>query len=168
MEAMKFSKDNVHCTEEQGCQSLYEIDLESIKNLDQDWAAYGEQFLRSQKDAEQPFFLYYGTRAAHFDNYPNDEYAGKSRARTSYSDVIVEIDDVFGRLMKVLEETEAVEGVDFFGKGLSEALFDTLRREVAYEKERVAKMQGEAKELDAKLTDMLARIASARSPSPIM
>ena len=70
---------------------------------------YSERFIESMKDSDQPFFLYHATRAAHFDNYPNDDYAGKSRARTSFSDVIVEIDDIFGRLMAKLEETGQLE-----------------------------------------------------------
>ena len=105
MEKLGFNHHNVHCTPEDGTKETYEIDLESIKNLDQDWAQYSENFIESMKDSDQPFFLYHGTRAAHFDNYPNDEYLGKSRARTSFSDSIVEIDEIFGRLVAKLEET---------------------------------------------------------------
>ena len=80
-----------------------------LKNLDQDWAQYSENFIESMKDSDKPFFLYHGTRAAHFDNYPNDEFAGKSAARTTFSDAIVEIDDIFGRLVRKLEETGQLE-----------------------------------------------------------
>lgn len=109
MENLGFNHHNVRATPEGGIENVYEIDLESIKNLDQDWAAYSERFIESMKDSEQPFFLYHGTRAAHFDNYPNEEYAGKSRARTTFSDVIVELDDIFGRLIAKLEETGQLE-----------------------------------------------------------
>lgn len=116
MENLGFNHYNVHATPEDGIENVYEIDLESIKNLDQDWAAYSERFIESMKDSDQPFFLYHGTRASHFDNYPNDEYSGKSRARTSFSDTIVEIDDIFGRLVAKLEETGQLENtVIFFG-----------------------------------------------------
>lgn len=116
MEKLGFNHHNVHATPEKGIEEIYEIDLESIKNLDQDWARYSENFIEQQKDSDQPFFLYHGTRASHFDNYPNEEYAGKSRARTSYSDSIVEIDDIFGRLMKKLEDTGQLENtIVFFG-----------------------------------------------------
>jgi arylsulfatase len=104
-----FNHYNVHCTPEKGVENIYEIDLESIKNLDQDWAQYSENFIEGMKDSDKPFFLYHGTRAAHFDNYPNDEYAGKSAARTTFSDAIVEIDDIFGRLVRKLEETGQLE-----------------------------------------------------------
>lgn len=77
MEKLEFSRHNVHCTPEKGVDNRYEIDLESIKNLDQDWAAYSERFIGEMESSDKPFFLYHATRAAHFDNYPNAEYAGK-------------------------------------------------------------------------------------------
>lgn len=109
MEKLDFSRHNVHCTPANGVENRYEIDLESIKNLDQDWAEYSERFIGEMAGSDKPFFLYHATRAAHFDNYPNDEYAGKSRARTTYGDSIVEIDDIFGRLIAKLEETGQLE-----------------------------------------------------------
>lgn len=116
MENLGFNHYNVHATPEGGIENIYEIDLESIQNLDQDWARYSEEFIEAQADSEQPWFLYHGTRASHFDNYPNPDYAGKSRARTVYSDSIVEIDDIFGRLMAKLEETGQLENtLVFFG-----------------------------------------------------
>ncbi|OLN29996.1 Arylsulfatase [Desulfovibrio sp. DV] len=110
MEKMPFSRSEVRCVKgEKACKELREIDLDVIKVLDQDWAAYGEQFIQAQAGAKKPFFLYYGTRGCHFDNYPNDKFAGKSRARTNYSDCIVEMDDVFGRIMKALEASGQLE-----------------------------------------------------------
>ena len=109
MEGLGFNHHNVHATPERGIEDIYEIDLESIKNLDQDWADYSVRFIESMKDSDQPFFLYHGTRASHFDNYPNDDYAGTSRARTTFSDSIVELDDIFGRLVDALEETGQLE-----------------------------------------------------------
>ena len=49
------------------------------------------------------------TRAGHFDNYPNEKYAGKSPARTVFSDAMVESDDILGRLVRALEETGQLE-----------------------------------------------------------
>lgn len=117
MERLEFAHHNVHATPEQGIRNVYEIDLESIKNLvDQDWADYSVRFIKSMKDSNQPFFLYHGARASHFDNYTNDDYAGESRARTTFSDSIVEIDDIFGRLVAALEETGQLENtIIFFG-----------------------------------------------------
>jgi len=95
MKQLGFNHNNVHCTPEKGLENVYEIDLEKIKNLDQDWANYSEKFIKNMQKSDKPWFLYHNTRACHFDNYPNDEYAGKSPARTVYSDGMVEIDDIF-------------------------------------------------------------------------
>jgi arylsulfatase len=59
--------------------------------------------------SDKPFFLYYGTRGCHFDNYPNAYYAGRSPAKTSFSDCMVEMNDVFNRLYKSLEETNQLD-----------------------------------------------------------
>lgn len=109
IEKMPFSKDDVHAVRGGDVQKVKEISVENIKNLDQDWCQYGETFLRKQANSNKPFFLYYNTRAAHFDNYPNDYYQGRSAARTVYGDVIVEIDDIFNRLFNVLKETNQLD-----------------------------------------------------------
>lgn len=110
MQESPFSKSEVHCVKgEKACKDLRLIDLDAIKVLDQDWTAYGEQFIKNQAGSKKPFFLYFGTRGCHFDNYPSDKFLGKSRARTSYSDCIVEMDDVFGRLMQALEASGQLE-----------------------------------------------------------
>jgi arylsulfatase len=70
---------------------------------------YGEAFLKKMAQSEKPFFLYYNTRGCHYDNYPNDHYRGRSTSRTVYGDCMVELDDVFGRLVKTLEETGQLE-----------------------------------------------------------
>lgn len=106
---MPYSKNEVHAVKGGKLENIRDITIDVAKELDQDWCRYGEEFLAKQKDSKKPFFLYYNTRAAHMDNYPNDYYSGRSPARTTYSDVIVEIDDVFGRLMKALEASGQAE-----------------------------------------------------------
>ena len=108
---MPFNRHNVHCTKDnqKECKNDYLIDLSTIKDLDQDWVAYSEAFIRKMEKSPQPFYLYHATRGCHFDNYPNDEYAGKSRARTDFSDCMVEMDDVFGRLVTALRETNQLD-----------------------------------------------------------
>ncbi len=114
LEKLDFNHYNVHCTPEKGLENTYLIDLNKIKDLDQDWTAYSEKFIRDRAKDEQPWFLYHCTRACHFDNYPNDEYAGKSPARTVFSDGMVEIDDIVGRLVKSLEETGQLDNTIVF------------------------------------------------------
>jgi arylsulfatase len=106
MEKLGFNHNNVHCVAgKKDVENKYVIDLKTIQDLDQDWANYGDAFLRDKARSEKPWFLYYCTRGCHFDNYPNAKYSGKSPARTVFSDGMVEIDEIFGRLVKALEET---------------------------------------------------------------
>ncbi|WP_428564756.1 MAG: sulfatase-like hydrolase/transferase [Solidesulfovibrio sp. DCME] len=109
MEKSDFNHNDVHCRKGQPCQAVRLIDLDTIKTLDQEWAAYAEQFIRNQAGAQKPFFLYYGTRGCHFDNYPNDAFAGTSRSHTSFGDCMVEMDAVFGRLMQALADSGQLE-----------------------------------------------------------
>ena len=106
MDKLAFNHDNVHCVKgKKNVENMYTIDLKTIMDLDQDWANYGEKFITKMADSKAPWFLYYCTRGCHFDNYPNSKYAGKSPARTVFSDGMVEIDDIFGRLIAALEKT---------------------------------------------------------------
>lgn len=91
-----------------------EIDLDTVKDLDEKWAAYSEEFIRSMKDSKEPWLLYHGTRGCHFDNYPPDSFKGKSRAKYPFHDVLVECDDIFGRLFKALDETGQLENTLIF------------------------------------------------------
>ena len=107
MQEDAFNHHEVHCTraDKDNCESGRLIGLDYIKDLDQHWLKVSLDFLDSRKDNDQPFLLYHATRGCHFDNYPPDEYAGKSAARTVFSDCMVEMDDIFGAIMKKLEET---------------------------------------------------------------
>jgi len=110
MQKLPFNRNNVHCVKgKKGVENVYEINLSNIGNLDQDWAAYSEKFIRKMAKSDRPWFLYHATRAAHFDNYPNEKYAGKSPARTVFSDALVESDDILGRLVRALDETGQLE-----------------------------------------------------------
>lgn len=110
MKKLPFNHNNVHCVKgKKGVENVYEINLTTIGNLDQDWADYSEKFIRKMARSDKPWFLYHATRACHFDNYPNAKYAGKSPARTVFSDSMVESDEILGRLVGALEETGQLE-----------------------------------------------------------
>ncbi len=70
---------------------------------------YSVDFIKRMKDSKQPFLLYHATRGCHFDNYPNDTWAGRSASRTSYGDCMVEMDFILGELVKALQETGQLE-----------------------------------------------------------
>ena len=107
----EFSHNEVHCTpaDTEKCEPGKVIDLDYISDLDQHWKDVSLDFLDKQKDSDKPFFLYHATRGCHFDNYPNDDYAGKSAAHTIFSDCMVEMDDIFGSLVDKLQETGELE-----------------------------------------------------------
>lgn len=107
MEQDDFNHNEVHCTtaDKTKCQNGRLIDLTYIKDLDQHWLDVSLAFLDKMKGSKQPFYLYHATRGCHFDNYPPDKWAGKSLARTVYSDCMVEMDDIFGKLVDKLRDT---------------------------------------------------------------
>jgi arylsulfatase len=115
LQQMPFNHNNVHCVKGQKqCQNTYELNLTTLKDLDQDWAAYSEKFIHKMATSQQPWFLYHATRGCHFDNYPNDNYAGRSPARTVFSDCMVEMDDVLARLVRALEDSGQLENTLIF------------------------------------------------------
>jgi arylsulfatase A-like enzyme len=116
IENQEFSKSDVHCAAQnpEKCEDVKLIDLDYIKELDQVWMKYSVDFIKRMKDSKQPFFLYHATRGCHFDNYPNDEWAGRSAARTGFGDCMVEMDDVLDQLVKVLSDTGQIENTLIF------------------------------------------------------
>jgi len=111
IEQQPFDKNDVHCTpaDKEKCEAVRLIDLDTIKDLDEEWMRYSVAFVERMKGSNQPFFLYHATRGCHFDNYPNDTWAGRSAAHTSYGDCMVEMDYVFGQLVDALERTGQLE-----------------------------------------------------------
>jgi arylsulfatase A-like enzyme len=111
LEEDPFNHNEVHCTgkDKEKCENVKLIDLDYIKQLDKHWMDYSVAFIKRMKGSKKPFFLYHATRGCHFDNYPSDEWAGKSRSRTVYGDCMVHMDYVLGQLVKALEETGELE-----------------------------------------------------------
>jgi arylsulfatase len=111
MEKDNFNHYEVHCTpaDKTKCENGKLIDLNYIKDLDKHWMEVSLAFLDKMKGSTQPFYLYHATRGCHFDNYPSDEWAGKSMARTVYSDCMVHMDYVLGQLINKLEEIGEAE-----------------------------------------------------------
>ena len=60
-----------------------------------------KKFINEQND--DPFFLYFPLTAPHTPWLPNADYAGKSGAG-EYGDFVVQVDDVVGEIVKVLED----------------------------------------------------------------
>jgi len=111
---LPFNKNDVRIAADGTVEELGLIDVDYIKDLDQRWKDEGVSFIQSQAQSDKPFFLYYNTRGCHFDNYPNEYYAGRSAARTVYSDCIVELNDVFMALYNALEESGQLDNTLIF------------------------------------------------------
>jgi arylsulfatase len=111
MEKDHFSHNEVHCisANKTNCEDGKLIDLEYTKYLDQHWLDTSLAFLDKMKGSKQPFFLYHATRGCHYDNYPSDEWAGKSMSRTSYGDCMVQMDYTLGKLYDKLQEIGELE-----------------------------------------------------------
>ncbi|MDF1859719.1 MAG: arylsulfatase [Verrucomicrobiales bacterium] len=66
--------------------------------------AKGVEYIRKQKDSDEPFFLYFAFPSPHAPIIPNDEFDGKSEAGP-YGDFVYETDDACGQLIRALEES---------------------------------------------------------------
>jgi arylsulfatase A len=60
-------------------------------------------FIKSRKNEEQPFFLYFAYPSPHAPIIPNREFVGKSGAGP-YGDYVVETDDSVGQILGALKE----------------------------------------------------------------
>ena len=64
----------------------------------------GVEYIKAQKDAEKPFFLYFAFPSPHAPIIPNDKFDGKSKAGP-FGDFVYETDDSIGQLLKALEDS---------------------------------------------------------------
>jgi arylsulfatase len=106
MRNMDFNKCFVHATRGGPTENVEEVTIPVLSQLDDRWCAYSADFIRRMGAGARPWFLYHCTRGAHFDNYPLERYLGASPARHPYKDTVIELDDVVGRLVGALEETD--------------------------------------------------------------
>lgn len=68
----------------------------------------GVEYLKSRKNEEAPFFLYFAFPCPHAPIIPNDAYDGKSEAGP-FGDFVVETDAMVGKLLAALEESRQAE-----------------------------------------------------------
>ena len=109
IQSLPFNKHDVHAVSGGDFEALGEITPKYMEDLDQRWAEYGVKFLKKMEKSDKPFFLYFGTRGCHFDNYPNERYLGSSPARNTFTDTMVEMNDIFATLYNTLKETGQLE-----------------------------------------------------------
>jgi arylsulfatase len=109
IENLPFNRCFVHATRGGEPEVVEEVTIPVLSHLDDRWATYSTDFIRRMAGGDQPWFLYHGTRGAHFDNYPQERFLGASPAKHPYRDTILELDDIVGRLIATLEETGQLE-----------------------------------------------------------
>jgi arylsulfatase A-like enzyme len=114
VENMAFNRAFVHAEKGGEVEPVEEVTIPVLSKLDDMWCEYTEQFVRRMSGDERPWFCYFGTRGAHFDNYPHEKFLGSSPAKHPYKDTIVELDDIVGRLVAVLEETGQADNTMIF------------------------------------------------------
>ncbi len=68
------------------------------------WAKKADEYIRERSERDEPFFLYLPMTSPHTPLSVNEEFVGKSGLDNPYADLVIETDDVFGRILKSLEE----------------------------------------------------------------
>lgn len=95
-------------------EALYELDIPAIANIDIDMMNNSIDVIKRMKNKENPWFLYHSFGKVHYDNYPADGFKGRSQAKGTYQDAVVEVDYIVGQVIKVLEETGQAENTLVF------------------------------------------------------
>jgi len=67
------------------------------------WAKKADQYIKERAAADQPFFLYLPMTSPHTPLSVNKPWIGKSGLSNLYADLVMETDDVFGRVLDSLE-----------------------------------------------------------------
>ncbi len=67
------------------------------------WAKKADRYIRERAEGEEPFFLYLPMTSPHTPLSVNKPWIGASGLNNLYADLVIETDDVFGRVLKSLE-----------------------------------------------------------------
>jgi arylsulfatase len=73
------------------------------RNIDWELVDHGIDFMRRQKAAGRPFFLYLPISRTHFPNLPSKRFEGQSRIG-QFGDSLMEGDAIVGRMLDALDE----------------------------------------------------------------
>lgn len=68
------------------------------------WAKKASAYIKERSENDEPFFLYLATTSPHTPLSVNKEFIGKSGLNNMYADLVIETDDVFGRVLDSLEK----------------------------------------------------------------
>lgn len=68
------------------------------------WAKKADEYIGKRAQADEPFFLYLPMTSPHTPLSVNKNFIGKSGLDNLYADLVIETDDVFGRVLDALEK----------------------------------------------------------------
>lgn len=87
--------------------------IDDLRQIDEKLRDESVKFIR-ESAGKAPFLLVHSFTAIHNDTYSGKAYIGKSPAAMPVKDAFVEVDDIVGQIMKVLEETGELENTFVF------------------------------------------------------
>ena len=68
------------------------------------WAKKADAYIKDRAVAGEPFFLYLPMTSPHTPLAVNKPFIGKSGLNNLYADLVIETDDVFGRVLDSIEK----------------------------------------------------------------
>jgi len=114
LRSMPASRDLWSATKEGGGKSLGQINWANSKDLDQKFAAFSEDFIRRSAKSGKPFYLSHNFTKVHYFNEPSKAFVGRSATKDVYRDSVIEVDDIVGRLTKLLEDLKIADNTIVF------------------------------------------------------
>lgn len=114
LRSMPGSRDLWSATKEGGGKSLGQINWSNDATLDQKFAAFSEDFIRRSAKSGKPFYLSHNFSKVHYFNQPSKAFVGKSATKDVYRDSVIEVDDIVGRLTKLLEDLKIADNTIVF------------------------------------------------------
>jgi arylsulfatase len=108
------SRDLWSATKEGGGKSLGQINWSNDATLDQKFATFSEGFIRRSVKSGKPFYLSHNFSKVHYFNQPSKAFVGKSATKDVYRDSVIEVDDIVGRLTKLLEDLKIADNTIVF------------------------------------------------------
>lgn len=108
------SRDLWSATKEGGGKSLGQINWSNDATLDQKFATFSEGFIRRAVKSGKPFYLSHNFSKVHYFNQPSKAFVGKSATKDVYRDSVIEVDDIVGRLTKLLEDLKIADNTIVF------------------------------------------------------
>lgn len=109
LRSMPGSRDLWKATAKDGGRSLGKINWQNSRDLDQKFAEFSEDFIRRSVREGKPFFLNHNFAKVHYFNNPSKAFEGRSATKDVYRDSVIEVDDIVGRLVRLLEELQIAD-----------------------------------------------------------